>query len=350
MKKIQNKLTNKSFFKRIFIQFCRKIGYEIIDQNNLFVPTLNKTVEENLSVAGKSSTNIPLGKVHIKRKVNDLTIIIRSYTSTEVSKSQFMLDQNKRRIFESPKLEYTLKTINSVIKSCHEALKEFKNLKINLVITDDNSIPENLSKIKDVLKSANFRTNLISVNKNDYLDQINKNDEYGKPISEGMISNMINILVSINLTKEIANDLIYFVEDDYIHKKEAITELLFAYEKISSQTGREIFLCPADYPYLYTKAENTNIFIANKRHWRTIKETLITFLTSKKMVLKYIDNFKLMSTTRHHPMEKKLHEIYEKEYCLSPIPSLAMHATNINSAYGVPPNYDWIKNWEENEV
>ena len=350
MKKIENKLTNKSFFKRIFIQFCRKIGYEIIDQNNLFVPTLNKTVEENLSVAGKSSTNIPLGKVHIKRKVNDLTIIIRSYTSTEVSKSQFMLDQNKRRIFESPKLEYTLKTINSVIKSCHEALKEFKNLKINLVITDDNSIPENLLKIKDVLKSANFRTNLISVNKNDYLDQINKNDEYGKPISEGMISNMINILVSINLTKEIANDLIYFVEDDYIHKKEAITELLFAYEKISSQTGREIFLCPADYPYLYTKAENTNIFIANKRHWRTIKETLITFLTSKKMVLKYIDNFKLMSTTRHHPMEKKLHEIYEKEYCLSPIPSLAMHATNINSAYGVPPNYDWIKNWEENEV
>jgi hypothetical protein len=350
MKKTQNKLTNKSFFKKIFIQFCRKIGYEIIDQNNLFVPTLNKTVEENLSVAGQSSTNIPLGKVDIKRKVNDLTIIIRSYTSTEVSKSQFMLDQNKKRIFEAPKLEYTLKTINSVIKSCHEALKEFKNFKINLVITDDNSKPESLLKIKNVLSSANFKTELISVNKNDYLDQINKNDEYGKPISDAMISNMINILVSINLTKEIANDLIYFVEDDYIHKREAITELLFAYEKISSQTGREIFLCPADYPYLYTKAENTNIFIANKRHWRTIKETLITFLTSKKMILKYIDNFKKMSTTRHHPMEKKLHEIYEKEYCLSPIPSLAMHATNINSAYGVPPNYDWIKNWEENEV
>jgi len=350
MKKTQNKLTNKSFFKKIFIQFCRKIGYEIIDQNNLFVPTLNKTIEENLSVAGQSSTNIPLGKVDIKRKVNDLTIIIRSYTSTEVSKSQFMLDQNKKRIFEAPKLEYTLKTINSVIKSCHEALKEFKNFKINLVITDDNSKPESLLKIKNVLSSANFKTELISVNKNDYLDQINKNDEYGKPISDAMISNMINILVSINLTKEIANDLIYFVEDDYIHKREAITELLFAYEKISSQTGREIFLCPADYPYLYTKAENTNIFIANKRHWRTIKETLITFLTSKKMILKYIDNFKKMSTTRHHPMEKKLHEIYEKEYCLSPIPSLAMHATNINSAYGVPPNYDWIKNWEENEV
>jgi hypothetical protein len=350
MRKTENKTNNKSFLKKIFIKLCRKIGYEIIDQNNLFIPTLGKNAEENLSVSGKFSISIPLGKIDIKRRVKDLTIIIRSYTSTEVDKSRNMLDQNKKRIFDSPKIEYTLRTINSVINSSHIALKEFKNLKINLIVTDDNSKPENLSKIRRLLENANFYTNLISVNKNDYLDQINKNDEFGKPISDAMISNMINILVSVNLTKEIGKDLVYFVEDDYIHKKEAIMEMLFAYEKISSQIGREIFLCPADYPYLYAKTENTNIFIGNKRHWRTVNETLITFLTSKEMILKYIDNFILMCTTRHHPMEKKLHEIYKKEYCLSPIPSLAMHSTNINSAYGVPPNYEWIKNWDENKV
>ena len=350
MKKTENKTNNKSFLKKIFIKLCSKIGYEIIDQNNLFIPTLGKNAEENLSVSGKFSISIPLGKIDIKRQVKDLTIIIRSYTSTEVDRSRNMLDQNKKRIFDSPKIEYTLRTINSVINSSHIALKEFKNLKINLIITDDNSKPENLSKIRRLLENANFYTNLISVNKKDYLDQINKNDEFGKPISDAMISNMINILVSVNLTKEIGKDLVYFVEDDYIHKKEAIMEMLFAYEKISSQVGREIFLCPADYPYLYAKTENTNIFIGNKRHWRTVKETLITFLTSKKMILKYLDSFILMSTVRHHPMEKKLHEIYQKEYCLSPVPSLAMHATNINSAYGVPPNYEWVKNWDENKV
>ena len=42
-------------------------------------------------------------------------------------------------------------------------------------------------------------------------------------------------------------------------------------------------------------------------------------------------------------------QIYEKEYCLSPIPSLAMHATNINTIYGVPPNFDWKKVWDENK-
>ena len=48
-------------------------------------------------------------------------------------------------------------------------------------------------------------------------------------------------------------------------------------------------------------------------------------------------------------MEKSLHKIYENEYCLSPIPSLAMHCTNINSVYGLPPNFRWKKIWEENK-
>ena len=349
MKKIENKLNRKNFFKKIFIKFCRKIGYEIIDQNKLFIPTLEKNAEDNLSIAGKSSISIPLGKVHIKRRVDDLTIIIRSYTSTDVDKSKIMLDQNKKRIFESPKVEYTLKTISSIITSCHEALKEFKDLKINLIITDDNSRQENLERIRKLLDKANFQTSLLSINKNDYLNQINKNDDRGEPISNGMISNMINILASIKLSEEIGKDLVYFLEDDYIHKKEAITEMLFAYEKISSQTGREIFLCPADYPYLYSYIDNSKIFFGNMRHWRSVNETLITFLTSKKMINKYLDELKLMACVRHHPMELKLHEIYKKEYCISPIPSLAMHATNINSTYGLPPNFNWKKIWDENE-
>ena len=42
------------------------------------------------------------------------------------------------------------------------------------------------------------------------------------------------------------------------------------------------------------------IFIGHKRHWRTTKETLITFLTSKKMILKYWDDFKSMSISTHY--------------------------------------------------
>ena len=348
--KISQNTNKKSFLKKLLIKLCRKVGYEIIDQNNLFVPSLNKFANQNLSNLQKDSISIPLGKVKITRKIKELSVIIRTYTSTEVEKSKIMLDQNKFRIFEKQKIEYTLRTINSLIISCKKALKNFKNFKISLLITDDNSSEENLSLIKKLINSSGLNYKIISLQKDKLNEMIKKRDEYGKDISEGMISNMRNILKSVLLTKDEVNDLVYFVEDDYIHDENAISEMLFAFERLTSQLGKDVFLCPADYPYLYNKIEDTKIFLGNKRHWRTVKETLITFMTSKEMILKYWEDFIAMSTTRHHPMEKKLHEIYEKEYCLSPIPSLAMHATNINSAYGIPPNYDWIKNWEDNKI
>ena len=348
--KISKKKNKTKFFKKLFVKLCRKMGYEIIDQNDLFIPTLGQYANQNLSTANHQSITIPLGKINITRKVNDLTIIIRSYTSTEIDRSKVMLDQNKDRIFKNSKIEYTLRTINSLIKSCNNALKDFKNLNIKLLITDDNSSKENLQLIKALMSKSQLKYKIINIDKDEFEEIINKNDENGKEISKAMISNMRNILKSVFLTKTEANDLIYFVEDDYLHDENAISEMLFTYEKITSQLEREIFLCPADYPYLYKKLDRARILLGHKRHWRTVNETLITFLTSKKMILKYWENFVSLGTIRHHPMEKKLHEIYEKEFCLSPIPSLAMHTTNVNSAYGIPPNYDWKKNWEDNEI
>ena len=228
--------------------------------------------------------------------------------------------------------------------------KFFKDLKIKILITDDKSTEENLSKIKNLLKSTNIQSKIINLEENEFQNVISKTDTEGNEISKNMISNMRNILKSIEISENEDSDLFYFLEDDYIHIEEAITEMLFAYEKISSQLNKELFLCPADYPYLYSSIEDTKLFFGNMRHWRTINETLITFLTSKKMIKKYINELKLMGTKRHHPMETKLHEIYKKEYCLSPIPSIAMHATNINTIYGLPPNFNWKKIWEENEL
>ena len=34
---------------------------------------------------------------------------------------------------------------------------------------------------------------------------------------------------------------------------------------------------------------------------------------------------------------------------VSPIPSLALHFTNVNSIFGLSPNVDWKKIWDENE-
>jgi hypothetical protein len=125
--------------------------------------------------------------------------------------------------------------------------------------------------------------------------------------------------------------------------------MILSYERISSQLNRELILCPADYPYLYTKLASSNIFLGSKIHWRKVEETLCTFCTSKLIVNKYWDKFVSMCQFEHYPFELPLHEIYKTEYCLSPIPSLAIHCTNINSVFGLSPNVDWKKIWDENE-
>lgn len=338
----------KSFLNKFFIKLIRKFGYEVIDQANLSVPTKELNINENLSQSGKQSISIPLGKTEITRKVKSLTIIIRSYTFGDADNDKVMLDQNKKRIFDLPKIEYTLRTIRSIIKSSELAKEYFKDVDIKIIITDDKSNKENLLEIKEILKVSNLKTELINLKENEFDDQIKTIDIEGKNISKNMISNMKNLYKSIKIVENEDADLFYFLEDDYIHKKEAITEMLFTYEKISSQLNQELFLCPADYPYLYSSIDDSKIFFGNMMHWRSVNESLLTFLTSKKMINKYLKEFKLMSTVRHHPMELKLHEIYKKEYCISPIPSLAMHATNINSIYGLPPNFNWKKIWDEN--
>ena len=108
-----------------------------------------------------------------------------------------------------PKIEYTLRTINSLILSCKNAIKDFQNLNINLIVTDDNSSEENIKSIKNLLNNSEIKSKIISLEKDEFKDIIKIQDENGDKISEAMISNMRNILKSLFLTKNEVNDLVY---------------------------------------------------------------------------------------------------------------------------------------------
>ena len=125
--------------------------------------------------------------------------------------------------------------------------------------------------------------------------------------------------------------------------------MLFAYEKFSSIFKDELFILSSDYPYLYKNMNNTSIVIGQNSHWRLVKESLLTFMTSKEMVAKHLDKLIDMATKESNPFEKNLHEIYQNEKCFSPIPSLSVHFTNVNSVFGLSPNIDLKKLWDENK-
>ena len=321
--------------KKLFIKLCKLMGYEIIDQNNFYSPTLNKELNEDLSAINEKSIVLPLGEVKITRSIKSILIIFRTNTEIEI------WDQNKKRLFEKPKIEYSLRSLNSLIRSINFCYSKYPNIKINLLVVDDNSKKENLNKLEKLIDN---RAEIINLNREDYKNKIRPQT------NEETIGNLASLYQSFELAKEQGEDLIYFVEDDYLHFEPMLEEMIASYERIASQLNKDIFMCPSDYPYLYMDNRKTNILVGNKRHWRTVDKTLCTFLTSKKLLDKYWDNFKKTCETRHDPFEKHLNEIYNQEICISPLKSLSLHLTNVNSSYGLSPFIDYKKLWDENKV
>ena len=131
--------------KKLFIKLSKLLGYEIIDQNNFVSPTLNKDLNEDLSIINEKSIILPLGEVKITKKVNSVLTVFRTNTEVEI------WDQNKKRLFEKPKIEYSLRALNSLIKSINFSKKKYPNIKFKTIIVDDKSKEENLNKIKPAL-------------------------------------------------------------------------------------------------------------------------------------------------------------------------------------------------------
>ena len=283
-----------------------------------------------------------MGKINITRPVKSLNIILRTCMSVN------MLTQSKKRIFEKDKEEYTKRTLISLINSVHYAKDFFKDVKFKVHIIDHNSSKNQISDIRTILEKSNLNFEILNLKFEEFSNLIENINEEKKEVTNNQKSNMSNIHQSLILSKEVSEDLTYFVEDDYIHEKNSLAEMLFAYEKIASLTKKELIICPTDYPFLYNQNESTRIFLGDKKHWRQIDQTLCTFLTSKKIIDRYWDQIISMCKFEHYPFEKPLHNIYKKELCISPIPSLAIHFTNINSIYGLSPNVDWKRLWDEN--
>ena len=330
MKKIKTRKKN-NFVKKIFVKVCRILGYELIDQNNFEIPTLEKNALENISIAGKKSISIPLGQIDITRKVKSLNIYFRSCSKVN------LWNQNKERIFEADKDEYALRSLYSILKSINYSKKNFNEINIKLSIIDDNSSDEFIQNMKKLLSKFDIDNEIISLQKNEVTQDVKD-------------SNFASIKKCYTLAKENSEDLIYFVEDDYIHDEICILEMIGTYERIATQLNKEILLCPTDYPYLYASCDPTYIFLGNKKHWRKTEQSLGTFLISKINLNIYWENLLQFASGKDDPGELALHKIYEKEPCFSPIPSLAIHCANINSIYGISPNINWQEIWDDNKI
>ena len=305
------KVNKQNKLKRLILKLLNVYAYDRETLKNINPDNNNN--QKNYIEFNDKSLNFSLGYLNLTRKINKLDIYFRYSPDNNLWNST---KRWKRIIPDIDKKTLILVSILSLKNSLIEFLK-INNLDISLHLIADNSNDDFDNRICKIISDKRIKIikhkSKIKGNRGTYLECCDLADS--------------------------AEDLIFFVEDDYLFEVNCIDEIINTYSKISSLFKKDIIICPSDYPFYYDSLYNTSLFVGKNNKWRNVKETLLTFLFLKNILKKYRNNIRKVGEEINEPFEKPLHDIYEKEICLSPINSLSYHISR-----SVPST---TENWTE---
>ena len=307
---------------RLILRFLRVYAVQHDDFNLVNPPYKNEG--KAVFQFNDKSFIFPNGYVDIKRKVKSLDIFLR-YTPTV---NLWNTSQRWKRIIQDIDKETLILTcfnsLTTSIQKCQDKLDNQINITLHLV--DDGHQEE-------------FNKKLISLSERKNIKKTyNKNENQG---------NRQSFLECLKLSRK-SEDLVFFIEDDYLFESNAIEELVLSFSRISTQINEDINMCPTDYPFYYDGLYKTSLMLGSHRKYRFVGETLMSFLTSKKIIDKHYDLIERVSTEENDPFELPLHDLYKKSPCFAPVGSLAYHIGTI--APGLSPHADWKSLWDKNII
>lgn len=223
---------------------------------------------------------------------------------------------NKPRYIDIPKKDLIIGCLSSLINSTNLV----KDIDISFIILNDHCTEDCILKIHNIFKHSNHPYQLIDLEIPGFNYSGLKQFEYCK-----------------NSTA----DLVYSVEDDYLHCPEAISEMLLNYIHMKKyyRIKKEICLYPFDNPedYEYTRTIPGRLFRTPTRHWKEGIWTTFTMMTTPKVFQDHWEVFEKLGS-KYTPwngidkIEELVHEgnticdIWEYHVLrINPIPSLALH-------------------------
>ena len=305
-----------SSFKRFILKL---LNVYALDRETLNLVNPNyKNSGNNIYKINKESIILSNGFLKLERKIEKLDIFYRYAPNNLMWNST---SRWKRIIPDISKKDLILTSLNSLKKSIIKfSSKEQIKITINLIFDNsEKDFNDYVLKLLDNEKiKINFIESKIEGNRGSYLECCDQ--------------------------AENSEDIIFFIEDDYIFEENCIEEMIITYSRLSTIFNNDVFLCPSDYPFFYDSSYKTSLYIGNKYKWRTVEETLLTFMMSKKLYEKYKKQIRLVGEKENDPFEKPLHEIYRINPCLSPVNSLSYHISRDHPA----TTEDWIKLWNDN--
>jgi hypothetical protein len=161
---------------------------------------------------------------------------------------------------------------------------------------------------------------------NKYIDPINI-----EKVSVGHGAGTFNLALDKALKWE-DDEIVYFVENDYLHKQGSPTILKEGFELGASFVALydhpDKYLDPSrgGNPYCEGGAEDTRVYLTDSCHWKITNSTTMTF-ASKVSTLKQTENVLRKHTSGTHPNDFHIFlELRENNNLLiTPIPGYATH-------------------------
>jgi glycosyltransferase involved in cell wall biosynthesis len=222
------------------------------------------------------------------------------------------------------------------LRSLVNSIKVVTGTEIKLIILDDHSTPDTLEKIREIASGVK-NSSVISLGERGY-----NNSAHQQWI----------------LCRDSEANLVYSVEDDYLHCSTAIQEMLDSYQKFCDRLKRnDIVLYPFDEPSEYDPPNRADFIVhGSARHWRTGVFTTNVMMTRPQL---FRDNWTLFETlalkyngdylnprTEHYEESNTIWSIWQSNRAMrfNPIPSLALH---MQFEQQRDPFIDWQQWWKD---
>jgi len=237
------------------------------------------------------------------------------------------------KVFAQHGGRYINKTKPEIINVCASSLvnsiNQVKGHDVELFVLDDHSDPTCIADIKTIINRCGAPVTFIPV--------------------EGGTGNAYTMSKVYELVEQKCSDLWYHVEDDYIHKPEAIQDMIDTVDQFETNTGQMVAVNPHDDIWRYISEIYESILLLGPyRHYRTVRHTTYTCLASRVIYNKYRNHFQdVVTLTAQNAAwveNKSINLVWNKPDVMlfSPIPGLAFH---IMEESGKDPYLDFNALW-----
>jgi hypothetical protein len=219
----------------------------------------------------------------------------------------------RKRYHHIPKPDLVLGCLRSLVKS----ICTVTHAHVKLTVLDDHSDHTTVDQIKHIIQQVP--------------------DSEFMPLTQTGYNHSAH--VQWCMCRDSTADLVYSVEDDYLHCDTAIQEMLQSHQLFESRlNNRPVVLYPFDEPSEYDPPTRTDYVVhGSARHWRTGEFTTNVLFTRPQLfndhwrlfeclALKYNGDY-LNPRTEHYEESNTIWQIWRSGQAIrfNPIPSLALH-------------------------